>query len=239
VLVFKLQTESSEKKGTMTDILQYQVMDYAQKFHDRGSSACLSQTGIAPIKDDPKDSGRRLYVQGHYEDYVDEDGQKKSKPVLGDVELHPYRVTRLVHGIAVQAAPGHETQIRPRSSSMVKNNVHVAFGTVDLGYIGELASVVVWQPELEASYPGEALRQKADNARLWEKSYADVFVDLATIFDQVGPFAKLPAKPLLIPFGSRLTQLVHTAVVLDDQLQELFQLAPTSRGAAGFGSTGR
>ena len=57
--------------------------------------------------------------------------------------IHPGKIRKVPLGIAVELPPGYELQGRPRSSSLANKGLHVAFGTVDNGYRGELCAVVL------------------------------------------------------------------------------------------------
>lgn len=87
--------------------------------------------GIDPEFDHEGDSGRRLYV-------------------LEGTVLPPYTPVLIPHGIAVVPTEGYHTEIRPRSSSLKKKHVHVALGTIDAPYRGELMSCVIYMPPMEA-----------------------------------------------------------------------------------------
>jgi dUTP pyrophosphatase len=57
-------------------------------------------------------------------------------------ELNEHTSTRIRTGLRVEIPPGHEIQIRPRSGLSARG-VHVAVGTIDSDYRGEI-SVVAW-----------------------------------------------------------------------------------------------
>lgn len=94
-----------------------------------------------PGYDHPGDSGLRLYV-------------------VEAVTLPPGQPVLVRHGIAVQPPAGYETQIRPRSSTLFKRKLHVAFGTIDASYRGELMSCVMNLGEEPVTLqPGERVSQ--------------------------------------------------------------------------------
>lgn len=107
---------------------------------------------LTPKRSNPDDSGLDLqvahyiylpppkltlgrYIFGNFWSWLRGEGMP-----YGIIELTPVSVK---HGIAVQPPVGCESQIRPRSSSLIKRGIHVATGTIDAGYRGELASVAV------------------------------------------------------------------------------------------------
>lgn len=57
--------------------------------------------------------------------------------ILEDVYIPTNNPILINTGVALGIPKGYEVQIRPRSSSL-KNGIHVALGTVDRGYSGEL-----------------------------------------------------------------------------------------------------
>lgn len=66
--------------------------------------------------------------------------------------LKPGEPKVIKFGFALELPDGYEAQIRPRSS-MSKQGIHVAFGTIDSGYRGEIgATVMVVNPGL-GQYP--------------------------------------------------------------------------------------
>jgi dUTP pyrophosphatase len=60
------------------------------------------------------------------------------------VRLLPMVPTVVPCGIAIELPYGYEAQIRPRSSSLMKQHTHVAFGTIDSGYRGEIGVAMVY-----------------------------------------------------------------------------------------------
>ncbi len=58
------------------------------------------------------------------------------------VRIGPNAVAVVRLGFAVEAPPGYEIQLRPRSSSLLQRGLHVAFGTVDNGYRAEVCAAV-------------------------------------------------------------------------------------------------
>lgn len=63
--------------------------------------------------------------------------------VCDPVILHPGRPVKIPHRIAVELPPGTEGQIRPRSSTLMRHGLHVALGTIDQGYRGEIATAAI------------------------------------------------------------------------------------------------
>jgi dUTP pyrophosphatase len=61
-----------------------------------------------------------------------------------NVLLSPFEPTLIDSGIAIELPEGHEAQIRPRSSTLLKRGIHVALGTVDTSYRGPLGCVATW-----------------------------------------------------------------------------------------------
>lgn len=109
---------------------------------DRGREIPVFPDGLDPKFDNDNDSGLRLYV-------------------VEDTLLVPFQPTLVAHGIAVEVQPGVETQIRPRSSSLFKRRIHVAFGSIDSPYRGELFSSVIYIPEVVRDQQGHLIAQEA------------------------------------------------------------------------------
>lgn len=57
---------------------------------------------------------------------------------LEGAEIPPYHSAKMCTGIACDIPSGYELQIRPRSGLAAKKGVVAAFGTVDMGYRGEI-----------------------------------------------------------------------------------------------------
>jgi dUTP pyrophosphatase len=58
------------------------------------------------------------------------------------VELRPGEARVVRCGVAIELPDGYEAQIRPRSS-LSKRGVHVALGTIDSGYRGEIGATAL------------------------------------------------------------------------------------------------
>lgn len=57
---------------------------------------------------------------------------------LEGADIPAYRSAQIMTGIACEIPSGYELQIRPRSGLAAKKGVVAAFGTVDMGYRGEI-----------------------------------------------------------------------------------------------------
>lgn len=57
---------------------------------------------------------------------------------LEGVAIHAFGFAKLRTGVACDIPEGYELQIRPRSGLAAKKGVVAAFGTVDMGYRGEI-----------------------------------------------------------------------------------------------------
>lgn len=57
---------------------------------------------------------------------------------LEGAEIPAYRSAKVRTGIACDIPSGYELQVRPRSGLAAKKGVVAAFGTVDMGYRGEI-----------------------------------------------------------------------------------------------------
>lgn len=84
----------------------------------------LSTGAFLPARTNPTDSGLDLYI-------------------ADDVVLYPGKPTLIPHGFAIELAEGYEAQIRPRSSTLLKRGIHVALGTIDNPFRGQLQTCAV------------------------------------------------------------------------------------------------
>ena len=106
---------------------------------------------ILPERAHPSDSGFDLYLPD---------------------EVILSREPRIVKlGFSMGLPPGHEGQIRPRSSMPI-NGVFVQFGTIDQDYRGEIG-VVAW-----TNGPNKRLPAKSRIAQLVIARMTDVFVEV-------------------------------------------------------------
>ena len=83
----------------------------------------LSSVAFLPERAHPGDSGLDLRALGQY-------------------ELPPNVPVHISTGIACAFPPGHEGQIRPRSS-LSRAGIHICFGTIDNGYRGDLGVIAI------------------------------------------------------------------------------------------------
>lgn len=93
-----------------------------------------------PARAHPTDSGLDLYV-------------------LDPMTIEPGASVKIPHGIALAIPDGCEGQIRPRSSTLFRG-LHVALGTIDAGYRGEIATAVLnTRREPVTLQPGDRISQ--------------------------------------------------------------------------------
>lgn len=75
------------------------------------------------------------------------------------VVITPGKTVRVPLGFALLIPPGHEVQGRPKSGLSSKG-IHVAFGTVDEGYRGELQAIITNStPDVFVFEPGSKVLQ--------------------------------------------------------------------------------
>lgn len=130
-------------------------------------------------------------------------------------------------GLRCFAPPGYWLELRPRSSSFGKKNLHALYGVVDEGYEGQIYFACQWIPPI------------SDN-------------ELDTIingFDggvRVDALASYFKKELVIEKGERIGQLVpvkrqvmNVSSVSAEEFKKLCEERGHKRGAGGFGSSGK
>jgi dUTP pyrophosphatase len=130
-----------------------------------------------------------------------------------DALIYPFQKKLVGTGLKVELPRGCELQVRPRSGLSLKTGLFIANspGTIDSNYRGEIGIIV---------YHGPALNYEG-------------------IWSFIVSFIRALRTPLVIKAGDRIAQgvisalpeLVFTEVAEDN-------LAATTRGGGGFGSTG-
>jgi dUTP pyrophosphatase len=131
---------------------------------------------------------------------------------LEDTILLPGKVTKVRTGIACGFPFGYGALIRDRSSVATKQEVFVCAGVIDNGYTGEIIVAMFNPGKVET-----LLRNELDGWRTLTVQY-------------VG------AKEFKA--GDKIAQMILTPVV-NFPIIETDDLSKTSRGANGFGSTGK
>ena len=132
-----------------------------------------------------------------------------------DIRILPGERHTLLTGIAIDVPAGWEIEIRGRSGLNGKTGLHVANGTVDAGYQGEIMLIIKnTNPEFDGSSVDITDKQDLkDNATNYKATYH-------------------------IKKGSRVAQLLfHRVEDIELYLVDEFD-GTTERGNKGFGSTG-
>lgn len=132
---------------------------------------------------------------------------------LEDVTLIPGAVTKVRTGIACNFPSGVGALIRDRSSVATKREVFVVAGVIDQGYTGEII-VAFFNP---------------GNPELKQR-YLSPFSGPAGYELRDNGFERFNK-------GDKIAQMILTPVVTF-RVEEVDDLASTSRGSGGFGSTG-
>lgn len=81
---------------------------------------------------------KRLDENAVIPQYAHEGDSGMDVHALEDAEIPAYHSAKMRTGIACDIPSGYELQIRPRSGLAAKKGVVAAFGTVDMGYRGEI-----------------------------------------------------------------------------------------------------
>lgn len=131
---------------------------------------------------------------------------------IEDVEFSPGSTKLVKTGLAVNAGPGYEMQVRPRSGMSLKTPMRVANtpGTVDSDYRGEVCVIM--------THTGSKHVQ------------SDSPVTMDVYFPKEDYY--------FVKKGDRIAQGVIVAVERAE-IEVVDELDNTDRGAGGFGSTGK
>lgn len=136
------------------------------------------------------------------------------------VTFKPTQKILIPLGIRTLAPAGYWLELRPRSSSFGKKNLHALYGVVDEGYEGQIYFACQWIPS-------------AHDGR-----YDDM--------ELCGALEAYLSRELVIEKGERIGQLVPVkrqamgvSCVSAEEFQKLCEERGQKRGAGGFGSTGK
>lgn len=156
----------------------------------------LSKDGQVPVKAHKTDAGFDLFA-------------------AEDILILPGERFTLKTGIAIDVPNGWEAEIRGRSGLNGKTGLHIANGTVDAGYRGEILVIVKnTNPTFNNTVVDISSKKELnENARNYQAAYT-------------------------IKKGSRIAQVLFH-VVPDIELVEVEDFSDTTeRGTNGFGSSG-
>lgn len=136
------------------------------------------------------------------------------------IKLYPTKLVKIPLGIRCIAPEGYWLELRPRSSTFSKKNLHALYGVIDCSYEGELLFACQWIPEFRshANYHSEFLGEIGDYLR----------------------------NEMTIEKGDRIGQLVPVRrqemiarEVSSEEFERMCKERGFKRGAGGFGSTGK
>ncbi|MED0946210.1 deoxyuridine 5'-triphosphate nucleotidohydrolase [Bacillus mycoides] len=146
-----------------------------------------------------------------------------------DVILWPGETNVIKTGLSFEIPPGYEMTVRPRSGISRRTMIHVALGTIDSGFRGEVGVIVknLKQPVLE--------KRKDEEGEYSETEYSDVLFDIEEKFVKCNDHH--PEGSYYIRKGDRIAQGV-IAPVETAHFVEVDELSDSQRGVNGFGSTG-
>ncbi|ONG91849.1 deoxyuridine 5'-triphosphate nucleotidohydrolase [Bacillus cereus] len=146
-----------------------------------------------------------------------------------DVVVKPEETVVISTGLAFELPPGYEMTVRPRSGISRKTMLHVALGTIDSGFRGEVGVIVknLKAPILE--------KRNDEEGEYYEQIYNNILFDIE---DKLIQFCEhWPEGSYYIRKGERIAQGV-IAPVETAHFVEVDELSDSERGTGGFGSTG-
>jgi dUTPase len=138
--------------------------------------------------------------------------------------LKPLEAVRIRLGFRGFCPPGWWYELRPRSSSYAKKNLHALYGVIDETYEGELVFACQYIPNMKY------LNHHDNDGLYWNEPDWDAFL----------------SNELKIEFGDAIGQIVpvrRDEMVVQEITNEDYDNACKARaavrGAGGFGSTGK
>ncbi len=138
--------------------------------------------------------------------------------------IRPTEKVLIPLGLRCFAPPGYWLELRPRSSTFGKKNLHALYGVIDEGYEGQIYFACQWIPSITDTQ-SEMLLSSKDALPIALASYL--------------------SQTLTIEKGERIGQLVpvrrqgmNVSSVSAEEFKKLCEDRGQTRGAGGFGSTG-
>ena len=143
------------------------------------------------------------------------------------ITLYPTQKVLIPLGLRCFAPPGYWLELRPRSSSFGKKNLHALYGVLDEGYEGQIYFACQWIPPFSSTEMDLAVNGFDGGVR------AEI---LKSYFSQT----------LIIENGERIGQLIpvrrqsmNVSPVSTEEFKKLCEDRGQKRGAGGFGSSGK
>lgn len=135
----------------------------------------------------------------------------KNKEVL---KLYPFETAKIPLGFRGFCPEGWWYELKPRSSSFAKKNLHCLYGTIDCDFEGELLLACQYIPKRQGSYCS-VCHFDNDNP---------LIINFGDALGQIIPVKR---------------QEMIVTEVTNEEYDELCKNRKGSRGAGGFGSTGQ
>lgn len=140
------------------------------------------------------------------------------KPLI----VRPFEYIKIPLGIRSFCPPGWWYELKPRSSSFAKKNLHALYGTIDETYEGELVFACQYIPDMSHWQSTEGL-------------WRSIQITLEGYFK----------NNLQIDFGDAIAQIIprrREEMIVDEKPNDIYDALCNNRnairGAGGFGSTG-
>jgi dUTP pyrophosphatase len=134
-----------------------------------------------------------------------------------DVIVRPFSTVKIPLGVRCFAPEGWWLELRPRSSTMAKKNLHCLYGVIDEGFENQILLAATWVPQFLSN------------------DQIGFYINLAQYLGQ----------ELKIEKGERIGQLipvkrntVSMEAVSTEEFDNLCKVRAGKRGLGGFGSTG-
>jgi dUTPase len=144
------------------------------------------------------------------------------------ITVQPGEYVKIPLGLRAFCPEGWWYEVRPRSSSFAKKNLHALYGVVDEDYEGQLIFVAQYLPEFEF------------------ETELDIVEPYYEVAGRTEAKTTLNGPNLTINFGDAVAQILPVKRVemnvqstSNEELDELYASRNGARGTGGFGSTGK
>lgn len=216
-------------KFALTEELINKCNQYNGVFHKeikKGIIKKINPKDFLPIRSEELSTGwdvRSTLLQDSYAHVIDYISDDSSKEHWAQYAIQPTEYVKIPLGFRVFAPEGWWLKLAPRSSTFMVKQCHYLLGTVDESYQGEVCFAAQYIPnefEFECDINNN-------------NGYVKVNVNIDN-------------KPLIIPFGERIAQLIPVPRydmcvenISNEEYDKLCDKRGGKRGAGGFGSSGR
>lgn len=133
--------------------------------------------------------------------------------------ISPFEHVKIPLGFRTLCPEGWWFELKPRSSTFAKKNLHALYGTVDETYEGELIFACQYIPDTSI-WSSEVVMQRITSCF----SNSELVINVGEAIGQIIPVRR---------------QEMNVIEATNEEIEEDYKRRAAKRGAGGFGSTGK